>query len=60
MPRAELAVADTLERRTRMDQREIDIEEDGFDQAAGALEAPYGPAIVTAAREESNCSRAAE
>ena len=30
VPGAELAIAGSLERRTRMDQREVDVEEDGL------------------------------
>src|SRR6185503_20413310 len=42
------------ERRTRIDQREIDVEEDGLD-----LHSWYGPAMTMAARSGSSARRAA-
>ena len=60
---AELLVALALERRAGIDQREIDVEEDGAGHAglngSGRAIGSYGPAITTDARSGSSTRRAA-
>ena len=62
VPRAEVAVADALKRRTRVDQREVDVEEDGAGDRRLCLHylmLATGPATATAASSGCRSSAAA-